>query len=45
MVPSGIPRNFVRGGSTNSVDDSGQREWGYGDLWAVAPSQGLWRQL
>ena len=29
---SGIPRNFVRGGSTNSVED---RE--NGDLGAVAP--------
>jgi hypothetical protein len=28
---SGIPRNFVQGGgSTNSVEDKGQREWGYG---------------
>ena len=25
---SGVPRNFVRGGSTNSVEDGGQREWG-----------------
>jgi len=27
---SGVPRNFVwgRGGSTNSVEDRGQREWG-----------------
>ena len=23
---SGVPRNFVRGGSTNSVEDRGQRE-------------------
>ena len=28
---SGIPRNFVwGGGSTNSVEDRGQREWGSG---------------
>ena len=28
---SGIPRNFVReGGSTNSVEYRGQREWGSG---------------
>jgi len=26
---SGIPRNFVRGGSTNSVDDRGHRQRGY----------------
>ena len=33
MLPSGVPRNFVRGGgSTNSVED---RE--NGDLGAVAP--------
>ena len=26
---SGVPRNFVwGGGSTNSVEDRGQREWG-----------------
>jgi len=45
-VASGVPRNFVRveggGGSTNSVQDRGQRERGLG---AVAPSQGFWRQL
>ena len=30
-VTSGVPRNFVRGGgSTNSVEDRGQREWGSG---------------
>ena len=29
-VPSGVPRNFVRGGSTNSVEDRGQREQGSG---------------
>jgi hypothetical protein len=29
--PSGVPRNFVRGGgSTNSVEDRGQRERGSG---------------
>jgi len=29
---SGVPRNFVRGrGSTNSVEDRGQRERGSGD--------------
>ena len=27
---SGVPRNFVRGGSTNSVEDREQREQGYG---------------
>jgi len=27
---SGVPRNFVRGDSTNSVEDRGQRERGYG---------------
>jgi hypothetical protein len=28
---SGVPRNFVRGGgSTNSVEDRGQRKWGPG---------------
>jgi len=30
---SDVPRNFVRGGSTNSVEDRGQN----GDLGAVAP--------
>jgi len=42
VVTSGVPRNFVRGGggSTNSVED---RE--NGDLGAVPPSQGFWRQL
>jgi len=29
---SGVPRNFVRGGSTNSVEDTDN-----GDLGAVAP--------
>ena len=30
-VTSGVPRNFVRGGgSTNSVEDKGQREQGSG---------------
>ena len=32
IVSSGVPRNFVRGGSTNSVGDRGN-----GDLGAVAP--------
>jgi hypothetical protein len=27
---SGVPRNFVRGGSTNSVEDREEREWGSG---------------
>ena len=27
---SGVPRNFARGGSTNSVEDRGQRERGSG---------------
>jgi hypothetical protein len=31
-VSSGVPRNFVRGGSTNSVEDRENR-----DLGAVAP--------
>ena len=30
FVRSGVPRNFVRGGSTNSVEDRGQREQGSG---------------
>ena len=31
LVNSGVPRNFVRGGgSTNSVEDRGQRERGSG---------------
>ena len=31
VVHSGVPRNFVRrGGSTNSVEDRGQREQGSG---------------
>jgi hypothetical protein len=33
LVTSGVPRNFVpaeRGGSTNSVEDRGRREWGSG---------------
>ena len=32
IVISGVPRNFVGegGGSTNSVEDRGQREWGSG---------------
>ena len=33
MIPSGVPRNSVRGGeggSTNSVEDRGQREQGSG---------------
>ena len=30
-VTSGVPRNFVRGGSTNSVEDGGQTEQGSGD--------------
>ena len=44
-APSGVPRNFVRwrGGSTNSVEDRGPRE--NGDLGAVTPYQGFWRQL
>ena len=28
---SGVPRNFFRGGSTNSVEDRGQRGRGSGD--------------
>jgi uncharacterized spore protein YtfJ len=30
FIYSGIPRNFVQGGSTNSVEDRGQREQGSG---------------
>jgi len=30
LTDSGVPRNFVRGGSTNSVEDRGQRERGTG---------------
>jgi hypothetical protein len=31
LTDSGVPRNFVwEGGSTNSVEDRGQREWGSG---------------
>jgi len=31
VLASGVPRNFFqRGGSTNSVEDRGQREWGSG---------------
>jgi hypothetical protein len=29
-VSSGVPRIFFRRGSTNSVEDRGQREWGSG---------------
>jgi len=35
LQANGIPRNFVQGGSTNSVEDRGERE--NGDLGAVAP--------
>ena len=34
---------FRGGGSTNSVEDRGQREWGSGD--GSPPSQEFWRQL
>jgi hypothetical protein len=34
---------FGRGGSANSVEDRGQREWGSGG--GSPPSQGFWRQL
>jgi hypothetical protein len=27
---SGVPRIYFEGGSTNSVEDRGQREWGSG---------------
>ena len=30
VLGSGVPMNFVQGGSTNSVEDRGQREWGSG---------------
>jgi hypothetical protein len=29
-IISGVPRNFVRGGSKNSVEDKGQKERGSG---------------
>jgi len=33
VVISGVPRNIFRGGgSTNSVEGRGQREWGSGDV-------------
>ena len=32
MLASGVPRNFFGGGSTNSVEDRGQRERGSGDI-------------
>jgi len=38
---SGAPRNFVHGGSTNSVED---REWGFGSGSPLPPSQGFWKQ-
>ena len=43
VLTSGVPRNFVRGGLTNSVEDRGQRERGSGG--GSPPSQGFWRQL
>jgi hypothetical protein len=30
VVNSSVPRNFFWGGSTNSAEDRGQREWGSG---------------
>jgi hypothetical protein len=30
IYTSGVPRNFFRGGSRNSVEDRGQREQGSG---------------
>ena len=30
LIISGVPRNFFQGGSTNSVEDRGEREWGSG---------------
>ena len=38
VVDSGVPRNFVRGGSTNLVEDRGQKERGSG---AIAPYSGV----
>jgi len=38
MVNSGVPRNFVRGSSTNSVEDRGRQK---GELQAAAPSSGV----
>jgi len=31
VLSSVVPMNFVRGGSTNSVEDRGQTEWGSGN--------------
>ena len=40
-VASGVPRNFVRGGgSTNSVEDRGQRERGSGGSSPLVKSSG-----
>jgi len=44
---SGVPRNFVvgwGGGSTNSVEDRGQRERGSGGSSPLV-REGFWRQL
>jgi hypothetical protein len=30
ICTNGVPRNFFRGGLTNSVEDRKQREWGSG---------------
>ena len=38
LLTSGVPKNFFRGGSTNSVEDRGQRERGSG---GVAPQSGV----
>ena len=40
VMISGVPRNFFRGGSTNSVEDRGQREQGSG-----SGSPLTWKQL
>jgi hypothetical protein len=41
---SGVPRNFVRWGGVQQIQlRTEDRE--NGDLGAVAPSQGFWRQL
>ena len=42
-VGSGVPRNFFRGGVQQIQLRTEDRE--NGDLGAVAPSQGFWRQL
>jgi len=42
---SGVPKNFVRGSSTNSVEDRGQRKRGFEGGSPLPLSQGFWGQL